>query len=213
MKTLISFFKKETVFCVSFLLALLSAFAVHPDSSYLTYPDYRTLALLFCLMIIVAGFQSLGVFSLLGESLLKRARTLRRLSLIMVLLCFFCSMIITNDVTLITFVPFTLLVFEMIGKEERILKLVVMETIAANLGSMATPIGNPQNLYLYSASGISVAEFFQAVLPYAGLALIMLIGILLAEKEEPLDKMLPSHGTQERILPSLLPFLALLFLP
>ena len=80
MKTLISFFKKETVFCVSFLLALLSAFAVHPDSSYLTYPDYRTLALLFCLMIIVAGFQSLGVFSLLGESLLKRARTLRRLS-------------------------------------------------------------------------------------------------------------------------------------
>ena len=212
MKTLISFFKKETVFCVSFLLALLSAFAVHPDSSYLTYPDYRTLALLFCLMIIVAGFQSLGVFSLLGESLLKRARTLRRLSLIMVLLCFFCSMIITNDVTLITFVPFTLLVFEMIGKEERILKLVVMETIAANLGSMATPIGNPQNLYLYSASGISVAEFFQAVLPYAGLALIMLIGILLAEKEEPLDKMLPSHGTQERILPSLLPFLALLFL-
>ena len=92
MKTLISFFKKETVFCVSFLLALLSAFAVHPDSSYLTYPDYRTLALLFCLMIIVVGFQSLGVFSLLGESLLKRARTLRRLSLIMVLLCFFCSM-------------------------------------------------------------------------------------------------------------------------
>ena len=212
MKTLISFFKKETVFCVSFLLALLSAFAVHPDSSYLTYPDYRTLALLFCLMIIVAGFQSLGVFSLLGESLLKRARTLRRLSLIMVLLCFFCSMIITNDVTLITFVPFTLLVFEMIGKEERILKLVVMETIATNLGSMATPVGIPQNLYLYSASGISVAEFFQAVLPYAGLALIMLIGILLAEKEEPLDKMLPSHGTQEQILPSLLPFLALLFL-
>ena len=181
MKVLITFFKKETVFCVSFLLALFSSFAVLPDSVYLTYPDYRTLALLFCLMIIVAGFQSLGAFTLLGQSLLKRASTLRKLSLIMMLLCFFSSMVITNDVTLITFVPFTILVFGMIGKKERILKLVVLETIAANLGSMATPIGNPQNLYLYSASGISMAEFSRAVLPFAGLSLILLIAVIFAE--------------------------------
>ena len=80
---------------------------MRPDAAYLAYPDYRTLALLFSLMIIVAGFRSLGVFDFLGQSLLKRAGSLRRLSVTMVLLCFGCSMVITNDVTLITFVPFT----------------------------------------------------------------------------------------------------------
>lgn len=176
------FFRKETVFCVSFLLALISAAAVRPDSDYLTYPDYRTLALLFCFMIIVAGFQWLGVFSLLGETLLKKASSLRNLSVLMVLLCFFSSMIITNDVTLITFVPFTILVYQMIGREDRILRIVVLETIAANLGSMATPIGNPQNLYLYSMSGVTLGEFARAVLPYAGLSLILLVCILFTEK-------------------------------
>ena len=106
MKALINFLKSETVFCVSFFLALASALIVRPDSFYLAYPDYRTLALLFCLMLIVAGFRSLGVFDFMGRSLLKRAGSLRRLSVTMVLLCFWSSMVITNDVTLITFVPF-----------------------------------------------------------------------------------------------------------
>ena len=140
-------FQRETVFCVSLVLAVLSALAVRPDAAYLSYPDYRTLALLFCLMLIVAGFRSLGVFERLGRALLRRAGSLRELSIALVLLCCFCSMVITNDVTLITFVPFTLLVFRMIRREGRVLTLVVLETIAANLGSMATPIGNPQNLY------------------------------------------------------------------
>ena len=95
-------------------------------------------------------------------------------------------MVITNDVTLITFVPFTILVFRMSGKVEQILRLVVFETIAANLGSMATPIGNPQNLYLYSVSGLTVAEFARAVLPYAGLAFVMLLAVVLIGRDEPL---------------------------
>lgn len=213
MKTLINFFKRETVFCVSLLLAVISAFFVLPDEAYLTYPDYRTLALLFCLMIIVAGFQALGLFSLLGESLLKKAGSLRNLSFVLVFLCFFSSMVITNDVALITFVPFTILVFRMIGREERILKLVVMETIAANLGSMATPIGNPQNLYLYSVSGIGIGEFALAVLPYTGIALLLLAGVLLAERDEPLGKQTLALGAgaeQRRMFLALLPFLVLL---
>lgn len=161
-------FQRETVFCVSLVLAVLSALAVRPDAAYLSYPDYRTLALLFCLMLIVAGFRSLGVFERLGRALLRRAGSLRELSIALVLLCFFCSMVITNDVTLITFVPFTLLVFRMIRREGRVLTLVVLETIAANLGSMATPIGNPQNLYLYSAAGLTMAQFARAVLPMPG---------------------------------------------
>ena len=186
MKLFKLFLKNETVLCVSFLLAVLSAFVIKPDMLYLTYPDYRTIALLFCLMIIVAGFQSLGIFRMLGHFLITRAGSIRGLSVVMIWLCFFSSMVITNDVTLITFVPFTILVLRMSGRVERILKLVVLETIAANLGSMATPIGNPQNLYLYSISDLTAGEFMQAVLPYAGLSLILLVIVVFVGKDEPL---------------------------
>ena len=215
MESLKELFKKETVFCISFILALISALVVKPDGAYLAYPDYRTISLLFCLMIIVAGFQSLGVFMLLGQFLLRRAGSLRNLPIIMVLLCFFCSMIITNDVTLITFVPFTMLVYRMIGKESQVLKTVVLETIAANLGSMATPIGNPQNLYLYSAYGIGLGQFAWAVLPYAALSLALLLGAMAFGKNEPLsgEILQEQQGPKgEELLRALLPFLLLLAL-
>lgn len=216
------FWKKETVFCISFLLAVASLLAVPVDRGYLAYPDYRTLALLFCLMMVVAGFQSLGIFTLLGKLLLRKAGSSRGISILLVLLCFFCSMIITNDVTLITFVPFTLLVFRMVHREERVLKIVVLETIAANLGSMATPIGNPQNIYLHSVSGMGMKAFLLAVLPYAGISLVLLLVALFVEKDEPLagaadgleDK---SPGSQDgiamrRMLTGAVPYLLLLLL-
>ena len=205
-------FQRETVFCVSLVLAVLSALAVRPDAAYLSYPDYRTLALLFCLMLIVAGFRSLGVFERLGRALLRRAGSLRELSIALVLLCFFCSMVITNDVTLITFVPFTLLVFRMIRREGRVLTLVVLETIAANLGSMATPIGNPQNLYLCSAAGLTMAQFARAVLPYAGLSLVLLLAVLLLQRDEPLGEERPEEEGEAAPLSALAPYLLLLAL-
>ena len=215
MKTLKNIAKNETVFCVSFLLAVLSAFLVHPDAAYLAYPDYRTLALLFCLMILVAGLQSLGIFMMLGHFLLKKVHSIRGLSMVMVLLCFFSSMVITNDVTLITFVPFTILIFRMGGQVQRVLKLIVLETIAANLGSMATPIGNPQNLYLYSVSGLTTAEFAWATLPYAALSLLLLAAAIFTEREEPLLEVVMKErieGSISGLLRSTLPFLGLLAL-
>ena len=208
-------FKNETVFCISFLLAVLSAFAVHPDRMYLSYPDYRTIALLFCLMIIVGGFQSLGIFSMLGHFLLRGAGSIRGLSAILVMLCFFSSMVITNDVALITFVPFTLIVFRMSGRVESVLKLVVLETIAANLGSMATPIGNPQNLYLYSIAHLTAGEFVQAVFPYAGVSLIMLAAVVLVERDEPLLDVVVKEKTEftkGKIFRQMVPYLVLLIL-
>lgn len=215
MKLLKMIFKNETVFCISFLLAVLSAFVVHPDRMYLSYPDYRTIALLFCLMIIVGGFQSLGIFGMLGQFLLRGAGSVRGLSAVMVMLCFFSSMVITNDVALITFVPFTLIVFRMSGRVERVLKLVVLETVAANLGSMATPIGNPQNLYLYSIADFTAGEFVRAVLPYAGLAFVMLMTAVLIERDEPLldvDVREENEAQKRQIFREMLPFLILLVL-
>lgn len=223
-KILKNILKNETVFCVSLLLAVLSAFFVRPDGVYLTYPDWRTIALLFCLMILVAGLRSKGVFTLMGHALLRRAGSLRALSAIMVLLCFFSSMIITNDVTLLTFVPFTMLVFRMTGHGDRIVKLVVLETIGANLGSMATPIGNPQNLYLYSISDLTAGGFAGAVLPYAGLSLLLLLAAVLAGKDEPLmevemEKKTKKHTEKTekgsgrgKLVMEILPFLVLLLL-
>lgn len=218
MRKIIHWVKQETVLFVAFILAVVSSFIVHPDAGYLAYPDYRTLALLFCLMIIVAGLQHLGVFALLGQKLIKKAHSLRMLYAVMILLCFFCSMVITNDVTLITFVPFTILVFRMIEREDRVLKLVVLETIAANLGSMATPIGNPQNLYLYSISNMSFADFAWAVWPYTALALVMLLASVRTVREAPLSHRLVSDEAASPLVApyglkrAMAPYLALLVL-
>ena len=191
------FFKRETVFCIAAVLAVFSSCLVPPDREYINYIDFKTLALLFGLMAIVAGMQSIGVFTALGQKLLQGSRGTRKLSLILVCVCFFCSMVITNDVALITFVPFTILVYSMAGREEYLIRLIVLETIAANLGSMATPIGNPQNLYLYSVSGLSIFEFLQAVLPYTGISLILLIGVLLSGRDEPIHMEVRMSGLPE----------------
>ncbi len=178
MNRIIDFFKKETVLCVAVILAIFSMFIVPPNSSYLQYIDYRTLAILFCLMIVMAGLQKIGVFQWTARKLLLRVRNGRGLFLTLVLLCFFSSMLITNDVALITFVPFTFTVFNLLGTKLRkrlLLPVVVMQTIAANLGSMLTPIGNPQNLYLYGKAGLSVSKFMLLMLPYALLAFVMLL--------------------------------------
>jgi len=177
MDRLITFFKKDTVLCTALILAAGSMFAMPPDRAYLDYVDFRTLAILFCLMSVMAGFQKIGVFNRIAGELLGHVRSGRGVVLTLVLLCFFSSMLITNDVALITFVPFTFTVFRMLGAEQRdrlLLPVVVMQTIAANLGSMLTPIGNPQNLYLYGKAGLSVSAFVTLMLPYTLLSLALL---------------------------------------
>lgn len=179
MNRIFAFFKKETVLCVSIILAAASMLFVPPDKEYWGYIDFRTLAILFCLMSVMAGLQKIGVFGQIAEGLLRHVRSGRGLILTLVLLCFFSGMLITNDVALITFVPFTFIVLRMLGGEQKdrlALPVVVMQTIAANLGSMLTPVGNPQNLYLYGKAGLSVGGFIVLMLPYTLLSLVLLVG-------------------------------------
>ncbi|MCM1025526.1 MAG: SLC13 family permease [Roseburia sp.] len=184
-----AFFKKETVLCIAALLAALSAFFVPPSAEYLSYPDYRVLALLFCLMLVVAGLQSIGVFRFLGERLLVRVHTARQLALLLTMLCFFSAMLITNDVALLTFVPFGIMVLSMAGLEELLIPVIVLQTIAANLGSMLTPIGNPQNLYLYSAFSLAPGAFLLHMFPLTALSALLLILSILLLKERPLGRL------------------------
>ena len=175
MKRVIAFFKKETVLCIAAILAIISAFFVLPSAEYLEYIDWRVLALLFCLMLVVAGLQSIGLFRYLGLKLLERTRTTRQLCLLLVGLCFFSAMFITNDVALITFVPFAVMILELAGQDRLLIPTVVLQTIAANLGSMLTPIGNPQNLYLQSTFSIPIVTFLLDMLPLTLLSLLLLV--------------------------------------
>ena len=165
------------------VLAIISCFFVIPGREYLSYINWRTLILLFCLMAVVAGFAKAGVFRYISRKLSQRMKDTRRLSVGFMLLCFLLSMFVTNDVALVTVVPLTLLT--MMGCSEKAkIQTLVQETIAANLGSMLTPFGNPQNLYLSSYYGIGMGEFLRLMLPYTGVALvILLLQTLISPKE------------------------------
>ena len=136
-------------------------------------------------MTVMAGLQKTGVFGFMAENLLKRIHSTKSLIFILIMLCFFFSMLITNDVALITFVPFTLTVLDMLGgdvKDKTIIPVVAMQTVAANLGSMLTPIGNPQNLYLHGISGLGVGEFMLLMLPYTVISFALLSAWALLRK-------------------------------
>ena len=184
MQKITDFLKREAVLCIAAVAALVSAFFVPPDAEYIGYIDIHVLILLFCLMAVVAGAQKCGLFIKLARRLCEGERSLKSILFILVLLPFFASMLITNDVALITFVPFAILVLNEVGKREYLIFTIVMQTIAANLGSMATPVGNPQNLYLYSRFFTSISEFSKVVLPAAGISLIVICVALMFVKRE-----------------------------
>lgn len=185
MKKLLSILKKDAVLTVSFCLALVSSFFVPPSTKYLSYIDFRVLALLLSLMLSVSGLREGGVFSALSGTLLRRMQSTRALSLLFVLLSFFSSMVITNDVALITFVPFALLLLSEIGKGNLYIPVLVLMTVAANLGSMLTPLGNPQNLYLYSLSGMDMGAFLRLMaLPTAISFILLCLACLFIKPEK-----------------------------
>ena len=178
MKKILYFIKKETVLSIAVVLAVISVFFVVPDREYISYIDFRTLAILYCLRSIVAGLRNIGVFDKLAERLLAKVHGIGGVTVILVCLCFFMSMFITNDVSLITFVPFAIIIMKKLNPDtdsKWMLKVIVMQTIAANLGSMLTPLGNPQNLYLYGKAGIGIAEFLKIMLPYTVCAFALLM--------------------------------------
>ncbi|WP_308687355.1 SLC13 family permease [uncultured Treponema sp.] len=178
--------KKEIVFCVTFLLALISTFFVKPDAKYISYIDFGTLLTLFSLMAVVAGWRRTGLFDALGKTVCRKVHGQRALCLTLVLLCFFTSMVITNDVALLTFVPFAVV---LLSKTDSFVLLytVVLQTLAANLGSMITPIGNPQNIFLFSKMQLGTVQFMKILFPYTLLSIAFLILSVLIIKNEKIQ--------------------------
>ena len=174
-----AFVSKEAVLVVAVLAAAVSCALVPFDEGYASYVDWRTLTLLFCLMAVVTGLRFMGVMRLLGSWAVSRASSMRTLAFALVALTFVSSMAVTNDVALITFVPLALVVLSETGEGRHTASVVVLMTVAANLGSMLLPVGNPQNLFLYRASGMGFLQFVLTMAPIAGLSAAMLVAALL----------------------------------
>ena len=177
MKILTKIFRKiksDPVLIAAWILAIISAFFVHPGKEYIKYIDFRSLGILWGLMVVVQGFRENSVFEKIGEALLRRVSKGWQVAAALIFICFISSMFITNDVALITFVPFALMTLHNCKREDMMIPVIVLQTVAANLGSMMTPIGNPQNLYLYGITGMGIKEFVSCMLPYTVLAALML---------------------------------------
>ena len=180
--------RRDTVLWVAVLLAAASWLAVGPGVPYEEYIDWDTLALLFSLMAVTKGMERAGLFAQMGNALLAKLRSTRQMMLVLVFLPFFCSMLITNDVSLIAFVPFALAVLEMAGQQRLAVPLVVLQTAAANLGSMLTPMGNPQNLYLYGRSGMGFGALCALMAPYVAVSGVALAVLCVCVRAQPAQR-------------------------
>lgn len=174
----VEFVKKECVLVIAVTLAILSSFISTPKMSYI---DFKVLILLFNLMIVVAAFKELKVLDSIAIGLLKKCNTYTSISLSLVFITFISSMIVTNDVALITFVPLSIVIAR--KANINVLKIVVFQTLAANLGSSFTPMGNPQNLFIYSFYNLSPIDFFKITLPIVILAVLFLTLLIFKDKK------------------------------
>ena len=175
------FIKAQPVLIIAFILAVATMFIVPPDREYIGYCNRTVLIELFALMAAVAGLRSIGIFDTATRVILQKTGTVRRLGAVMILICFFSAMLVTNDVALITFVPLTLLIYSNIKDDKSLILTIVLESAAANLGSMMTPVGNPQNLFLYDKYGLTAMTFVKTMLPVGalGLAAVLLLTLFL----------------------------------
>ncbi|MCR5060003.1 MAG: anion permease [Saccharofermentans sp.] len=200
MGTVIERVKKDPVLFISGILAVISCFFVTPDSQYPGYVNWRVLAILGALMLVNAALGDIGVFHRLTSFMLSRVGSQLQASLILVLLSFFLSMIMTNDVTLVTLVPFALMTVGACSDKKSLMYTLILMTCAANLGSMMTPIGNPQNIYLYTQYKMDTPGFLLMMLPYTLISLVLVItGCILFVRR---GKML-SPATDSKKIPKL----------
>lgn len=189
MNRIITLLKKEPMLSVSLAVAAISLFITPPSKALLSAIDWRTLATLFMLLSVLEGFKTQNIFAPLLR-FTSGISSVRNLTIFFVFSVFLSSMFVTNDVSLIIFVPLTILMFRTGGKEKYIIPVLTFENIAAIRGSLLTPFGSPQNLYLFSKSGIPVCQFLLTMLPlWLGSALLLFLFILFLYRKDPKEKL------------------------
>lgn len=199
MVSLKNFVRKNTVMIIALLAAVITAFIVPPDKNYLSYFDYKTLTCLFCVLAVVCALKNINFFYMLASKIVHFTRNIRISVLALVYITFIGSMLIANDMALLTFLPLGYIVLTTAHKEKYMAFTFIMQNIAANLGGMLTPFGNPQNLYLYTRFGIPSGEFMSIMAPpfVLSVALITVCCIVFV-KPEPLKLTEENTGTDLR---------------
>lgn len=187
------FLKQNIVVIVAWILAAVSVFFVPPDKEYLSYFDIKTLLCLFSIMLVLGGYKDINIFTILARVLIKKLKNARFLVMNMVLLTFFSSIFIANDMALLTFLPLTILVFKQCDKEEYIAVTVIMQNIAATLGGMLMPFGNPQSLYLHSFYAIALGDFVLTMLLPFVVSLTLILLFCLSIKKQPVELVIDVH--------------------
>ncbi len=174
------FLSRHAVVLAAALLAVITAFFVPPDAEYAAYFDWKTLACLFCTLAVVSALQEIRVFSILARRIVARTGNLRAAVFALVAVTFFGSMLIANDMALITFLPLGYYVLTAARMEKSMVYTFILQNIAANLGGMLTPFGNPQNLYLFAKFEIPAGEFLRVMsIPFLGAAALIAVFCLL----------------------------------
>lgn len=181
------FLKKYTVFCIAMLVSIVTCFFVPPDKEYLSYFDFKTLVCLFITLAVICALRNIKFFTIIGRRLVILTGNLRTLFFMLITITFLGSMIIANDMALITFLPLGYFAVAVAKCEKYIPYLFILQNIAANLGGMLTPFGNPQNLYLYSYFKIPTGEFCKIMLPHFLLAIGLLAVCCLFVKPRKLE--------------------------
>lgn len=183
-----NFAKKNTVMLIAFAAAAVTSFIVPPDNEYLGYFDLKTLSCLFCVLAVVCALKNINFFYILAQKTVQVFKNIRPAILALVYITFIGSMLIANDMALLTFLPLGYFVLSSTGKEKYMAFTFIMQNIAANLGGMLTPFGNPQNLYLYSAYSIPNAEFIKIMAPPFAVSVILItVCCMVFVKSEPLE--------------------------
>ena len=180
-----AFIKKNTVLCIAIVAAFVTSLVVPPDAEYLGYFDFKTLTCLFCTLACICALRNIRFFVTLAHKIISVCKNTRLCVLTLVYITFIGSMFLANDMALLTFLPLGYLVLSSTGKEKYMAFTFVMQNIAANLGGMLTPFGNPQNLYIYSAFNIPTGEFVSIMaLPFAiSIAVITACCLIFVKKE------------------------------
>ena len=200
-KYLLPFLKKNVVLCIAVLLAIATACIVPPDSKYLDYFDWKTLSCLFCVLAVVCALKNIRFFFVLAQKIVRAFKNIQACVLALNFVTFIGSMLIANDMALLTFLPLGYLVLSSTDKKKYMAFTFIMQNISANLGGMLTPFGNPQNLYLYTKFNIPTWDFVLTMLPpfLISVALITLCCLIFVRKEKldmPTDKVkLPKMRT------------------
>ncbi len=188
MKSIIRFARRNTVFVIALFAMLVTMFFVPVDKEYLGYFDFKTLTCLFCVLAVVCALKNVNFFYILAKKIVRRFQNLRLCIIALVYITFIGSMLIANDMALLTFLPLGFFVLDTTGKKEYMAFTFIMQNIAANLGGMLTPFGNPQNLYLYTKFNIPTLEFMQIMfLPFVISIAMITVCCIIFVKPEKLD--------------------------